>query len=71
MCCIIAEDTVVKVETPDELCDHHKGYSFSMHMGKVTVTREGEAEPFITWEDPEPFKVIISTHIFLTTYFYE
>jgi len=50
------EDTVVKVETPDELCDHHKGYSFSMHMGKVTVTREGEAEPFITWEDPEPFK---------------
>jgi len=50
------DETVVKVETPDEMCDHHKTYSLEMLRGAVKVWREGDAEPFMSWNDPEPFK---------------
>jgi len=50
------EVTVVKVDTPDECCDAPKGYWIDVKGGHIKVGRHGEAEPFMDWEDAEPFK---------------
>ncbi|KAA0200296.1 hypothetical protein HAZT_HAZT007290 [Hyalella azteca] len=49
------ETTVVKVETPDECCGE-KTYWVNLRGGHVRVGRAGESEPFMEWQDPEPFK---------------
>jgi len=47
--------TVLKVDTPDE-CSGEKTYTIDLKGGHLKVTRAGEDEPFMDWEDPEPFQ---------------
>jgi len=50
------EVTTVKVDTPDECCDSPKGYWVDVLDGHIKVGRHGEADPFMSWDDPEPFR---------------
>ncbi|KAF2351120.1 Farnesoic acid O-methyl transferase [Trinorchestia longiramus] len=54
------ETTVAKVDTPDECCGGEKTYWINIRGGDIRVGRAGEADHFMQWQDPEPFKV---THV--------
>nr|QAV53822.1 farnesoic acid O-methyltransferase [Gammarus pulex] len=58
------ETTVIKVPTPDECCGAAKTYWVNLRGGHVRVGRQGETDPFMEWQDPEPFKV---THVGVCT----
>lgn len=46
------------VETPNILsADESKGFWIRWNGGNIAVGRAGEADPFLSWEDPEPFPV--------------
>lgn len=48
----------VEVETPNILNgDEFRGFWIRWTCGEVSAGREGEGNPFISWENPEPFNI--------------